>query len=322
MSCSPERELAVSDASAAGIIKAKGPLSIRIQSVLYQTPLASISRALEFFDNAARVAGEAGIAHQVMVAYGDCSPDSIIDSSTRLSLRRRFSNLANIDYTFFDDNLGSARGHNRLLADAASDLLVIANPDVLAAPNLLIELVDAWARPGIGFVEARQLPIEHPKYYDPQTGETSWASTACAVGSTKLFKELNGFDADTFFLYCDDVDFSWRVRLAGLKVMHQPSAVVFHDKRLTNEGGWIVGAAERYYSAEAGLLLPYKYSRPDLTDKYLEIFAASDDEHLIRAAGAFRLRAETGRLPTPIDPDHTVAEFVDGGYARSRYPPR
>jgi GT2 family glycosyltransferase len=314
--------LVVNDIPASGIVTAVAPLSIRIQSVLYQTPLASISRALEFFDNAARVAGEAGIAHQVTVAYGDCSPDRIIDGDTLLSLRRRFSNLTSIDYTFFDNNLGSARGHNRLLADAASDLLVIANPDVLAAPNLLIELVGAWARPGTGFVEARQLPIEHPKYYDPRTGETSWASTACAMGSTKLFKALNGFDADTFFLYCDDVDFSWRVRLAGLKVVHQPLAVVFHDKRLTNEGSWIAGTAERYYSAEAGLLLPYKYSRPDLTDKYIEIFTASDDEHLVKAAGAFRLRAETGRLPTPIDPDHMVAEFVDGGYARSRYTPR
>jgi len=317
-----EREFAVSDVPAGGVIETKGPLSIRIQSVLYQTPLASISRALEFFDNAARVAGEAGIANQVMVAYGDCSPDRIIDSSMLHSLRHRFSNLASIDCTFFDDNLGSARGHNRLLAEAASDLVVIANPDVLAAPNLLIELVGAWARPRAGFVEARQLPIEHPKYYHPQTGETSWASTACAMGSTELFKQLNGFDADTFFLYCDDVDFSWRVRLAGLQVVHQPSAVVFHDKRLTSEGGWIAGAAERYYSAEAGLLLPYKYSRPDLTDKYLEIFDASEDEHLVKAAGAFRLRAETGRLPTPLDPDHTVAEFVDGGYARTRYTPR
>ena len=263
-----------------------------------------------------------GAAATVAAVYVLGRREGQIDSSTLHSLRHRFSNLASIDCTFFDDNLGSARGHNRLLVEAASDLVVIANPDVLAAPNLLIELVGAWARPRAGFVEARQLPIEHPKYYHPQTGETSWASTACAMGSTELFKQLNGFDADTFFLYCDDVDFSWRVRLAGLQVVHQPSAVVFHDKRLTSEGGWIAGAAERYYSAEAGLLLPYKYSRPDLTDKYLEIFDASEDEHLVKAAGAFRLRAETGRLPTPIDPDHIVAEFVDGGYARTRYTPR
>ena len=65
--------------------------------------------------------------------------------------------------------------------------------------------------------------------------------------SRKLFERLEGFDADTFFLYCDDVDFSWRVRLAGYKVVHRSSAVVFHDKRVDHQGGLISGAAERYY---------------------------------------------------------------------------
>jgi len=36
-------------------------------------------------------------------------------------------------------------------------------------------------------------------------------------GREELFLELQGFDADTFFLYCDDVDLSWRVRLAAIR---------------------------------------------------------------------------------------------------------
>ena len=32
-----------------------------------------------------------------------------------------------------------------------------------------------------------------------------------------LFRELGGFDADNFFLYCDDVDFSWLVRRGRLQ---------------------------------------------------------------------------------------------------------
>src|ERR1700730_15840129 len=134
---------AMNDTTTANNFSPKPRLSIRIQSVLYGTPLASIIRALEYFDNAARMAQGTGIADQVVVAYGDCSPHRTVDADPLRSLRQRFSNLAEIDYTFFGDNLGSARGHNRLLQDAATDLLVIANPDVLAAPNLLVELVGA-----------------------------------------------------------------------------------------------------------------------------------------------------------------------------------
>src|SRR5690606_12759794 len=128
-----------------------------------------------------------------------------------------------------------------------------------------IELNHALRRPGVGLVEAKQIPIEHPKDFDPETGETSWASTACAMGPLEVFREIDGFDADSFFLYGDDVDFSWRVRLAGYKVIHQSSAFVFHDKRLSHEGRWMSSPAEQYYSAEATLLLTYKWSRSDLT---------------------------------------------------------
>jgi GT2 family glycosyltransferase len=199
---------------------------------------------------------------------------------------------------------------------------MILNPDVLTAPNLFIELLAALGAPDVGLVEARQLPVEHPKHYDPETGETSWASGACAMAPRQVFQEVNGFDSDTFFLYCDDVDLSWRVRLAGLKVVHRCSAVVFHDKRISESGGWLPSAAERYYSAEASLLLPYKYSRPDLTESNLDYLWRTGDEVLQRAASAFESRKKTGRLPTPIDPNHQVAQFIDGAYSVHRFQAR
>ena len=132
-----------------------------------------------------------------------------------------------------------------------ADIFLIQNPDVIVAPRLIEIMVTEFNRPGVGMVEAKQLPIEHPKDYDPQTGETGWATTACTMIPAPLFRELNGFDAESFFLYCDDVDFSWRVRLSGLKVIFQPAAVAFHDKRLTREGRWVATASERYYCLEA-----------------------------------------------------------------------
>ena len=137
--------------------------------------------------------------------------------------------------------------------------------------------------------------------------------------STALAKEVDGFDSATFFLYCDDVDFSWRIRLAGYKVIHQPAAVIFHDKRIGEKGNWQAGAAEAYYSAEAGLLLPYKYSRDDLVKKRMLYFKASGEPHLLKAAANFEERSAAGKLPRQIDGDHRVGQFVGNNYAVHRF---
>ena len=70
--------------------------------------------------------------------------------------------------------------------------------------------------------EARQTPVEHHKEYDPQTGVTSWAATALAMIPYAVFQEVGGFDEKTFFMYCDDVDFSWMVREAGYQIIYGP----------------------------------------------------------------------------------------------------
>lgn len=296
--------------------------SVRVQSVVYRLSSEAMERTLTYLDNAARLAMDKGIVREVMVAYGDCSPEPTIDGEILKAWQQRFSHLRTIEYTFFDANLGSAAGHNHLLEGASSDLVMILNPDVLASPTLFVELNHALSRPGVGLVEAKQIPIEHPKDFDPETGETSWASTACAMGPLRVFREVNGFDSDSFFLYGDDVDFSWRVRLAGYKVVHQSSAVIFHDKRLSHEGRWMSSPAERYYSAEATLLLTYKWSRNDMTETYLRIFNSRQDPVQEQVAAAFEKRRQDGKLPVQLDPEHKIGQFIDGAYAQHRYPAR
>ena len=292
---------------------------LRIQSILYDTRRSAITRALECFDNAARIARETGTAQSVEIAYGDCSPRPVLTPEDLRALRCRFANLREINYSHFAANLGHAAGQNQLTQSAAGDLVLFADPEILVCPALFGELIGALGSTGVGLVEARQLPIEHPKDYDPQTGETSWASMVCALAPVKLVRTVGGLDAETFFNYCDDVDFSWRLRLAGFTVVHQCSAVVFSNKRLANDGALPAGGAERYYSAEAALLLSYKYSREDVTETYLEKFVNSGDECLIKAARAFQKRSKINVLPTPIDKDHVVAEFIDGSFGPSRY---
>ena len=116
-------------------------------------------------------------------------------------------------------------------------------------------------------VEARQTPIEHQKEYDIKTLETQWATTACTVIRGDVFRKIGGFDADTFFLYCDDLDFSWRLRLAGYKIIYQPLAPAYHAKTVSAEGKWQPTQTEVYYSAEAAILMAHKWSNPERAKK-------------------------------------------------------
>jgi GT2 family glycosyltransferase len=295
--------------------------SVRVHSVLYGVSVQDVERSLTNLGRAVQLAQAAGDVGQVEVAYGDCSPSPVLDKDTLRRFRDVLTGhgIGDLHYTFFDANLGSAAGHNRLLADLGSDLVLILNPDTVMAPDLLSELVKAARQPGVGLAEARQLPLEHPKDYDPVTGETSWAATACALIPAVVAAEVHGFDAATFFLYCDDVDFSWRIRLAGYRVVFVPSARLFHDKRLDMKGGWKVSPAEEYYSAEAALLLAHKYSRPDLVARWSRDLLNNGTQRQGEAVLEFGRRRDERELPDPIDPEHAVGQFIRGNYAAHRF---
>lgn len=291
---------------------------LRVHSVLYANEANRIDQAIEHLERAADIAINAGVFSEVSLIYGDCSPTSELES-TVIAHQRDGSALHDIDYKFYDANLGSAEGHNRLFEDLEVEYVLIMNPDIMMAPNALVELSRPFVDAKVGMVEAKQLPIEHPKEYDVTSGETSWAATACTMIRAELVLDLGGFDHETFFLYCDDVDFSWRVRLSGKKVIYQPSAVAFHDKRLGTGGKWVAGAAEKYYSAEAALMLAYKYARQDIVDSVLTYFKSRDEDFFLAAAKEFEKRRDNGTLPLQIDTSHKVAVFKDGAYAKHRF---
>ncbi len=297
----------------------KSPVSVQVQSVLYNTEFAAVERAVASLARAAELAITAGVCSKVTLRYGDSSPLPALTQAELGALNAAGLGCLTVEYVYFNGNLGSARGHNTLAENCEADFLLIQNPDIVVSPRIFEYLLAPFAVPGVGMTEAKQLPIEHPKDYDSVTGETSWATTACAMIPFALFRQLDGFDAESFFLYCDDVDFSWRVREAGFKVLFQPGAVVFHDKRLTTAGRWPSSQAERYYSAEASLFLTHKWSRPDLTAKYHKHFEDQGDDNQKRAAKVFSDRRLKNQLPEPRDRNHKIGQFIGYNYAKHRF---
>ncbi|MBC7593449.1 MAG: glycosyltransferase [Kineosporiaceae bacterium] len=293
--------------------------TLTVQSILYENDRESIVRAAEATANSVHIATTAGLIGEWTLALGECGTEPTLDKQAIGRVRGVVESTGGtLIYEVFGQNLGHGGGHNRLVPLTESELLLFLNPDAVLAPNTIESLVEAMVE-AVGVVDGRQLPLEHPKDFNETTGETSWASGACSLTSRRAFEAVSGFDHETFFLYCDDVDYSWRLKLAGFSVLHEPSARVFHDKRLQVTGDIIASSAEVYYSAEAGLLLAHKYSQFDKVAAILASFRSSSEEHLLRAAREFELRRSTGRLPPSLDPGHTVGQFINGNYAVHRY---
>lgn len=298
-----------------------GSPSLWIQTVLYRPADGAVDRFLRGLRAATSLARSRGWFRSITVAMGDCSPVKVIPYGRDDEMAADLApyGIDRFAYRFFNENLGSAGGHNALLTEYDGDLVLIVNPDVYISPDIFSPLLRGLDTPQVGIVEARQIPLEHPKSFDPQTGDTSWASTACALVRSEVIADTGGFDATSFFLYCDDVDFSWRARLAGWQIVHQPAARVFHDKRLTRDAHVEVGAAELYYSAEASLLMAWKFSRPDLVERWSDDLSATGSPEHQRAVDSFRRRRLDGTLPSPLDPDHRVSQFFGYGYAEPRF---
>jgi len=134
-------------------------------------------------------------------------------------------------------NIGFGAGHNRLMKEAfdkGADVYVAANPDGMFHPDCISKLACMHAaQDSRALIEACQFPVQHPKTYDHVTFETAWVSGACLWIPRAVYEAIGGFD-ETFFMYCEDVDLSWRARAQGFRVLINPAALFLHA--VTNRG--------------------------------------------------------------------------------------
>lgn len=160
-------------------------------------------------------------------------------------------------------NIGFGAGHNRLMQQAFSEgaeAYIAMNPDGRAHPKLLESLIHSSMRWGhAALVEALQFPCEHPKPFNDRDGQTPWASGACLLIPKGIYELTGGFDT-TFFMYCEDVDLSWRARAAGFHVVTAPEALFLHQvsNRTPNPRSHALMLA-------AGVQLGYKWRNPKFT---------------------------------------------------------
>ena len=157
-------------------------------------------------------------------------------------------------------NEGFAGGYNWALKKIEADYFVLLNSDVEVDPNWITPMVNLLesdaaigaCQPKIlsytdpttfeyagacgGWIDSLGYPFSRGRVFDicekdekqyDHAAPIFWATGACMMIRSKLFDEMNGFDA-AFFAHQEEIDLCWRMQIAGHQIYACPSAKVFH----------------------------------------------------------------------------------------------
>jgi len=146
-------------------------------------------------------------------------------------------------------NLGYTRAANLAAQEARGEWLFFLNPDAVASRDCLellseaaddvdVAIVGAQVLLPDGHTNAGENPINiagiswsggygRAREYGPAR-DTAAVSGAALLVRRDAFMGLGGL-CPYFFMYVDDTDLAWRVRLGGQRVRYCPEAVVVHD---------------------------------------------------------------------------------------------
>lgn len=171
---------------------------------------------------------------------------------------------------------GFGANHNQALAGAAESCVGIFNPDVRLLPTVsgeddpLTALVSAASQPGVGCAYPMQVDEEgciqdseraipsplallQRRLWGRRETRVDWVNAACLVIPTPVWREVHGFD-ERYFMYCEDVDLSLRLRLQGLGLIRAPVAIIHSGQRASHRRWrhlvWHVGSLFRLWSSK------------------------------------------------------------------------
>ncbi len=243
------------------------------------------------------------------------------DASTDDTPERLRRDWPQVDLLVLPRNSGLVTAVNAGLALSDAEYVALLNNDTEPEPGWLAALVDALERhPNAAAVASKLLLFDQRDTFHA-AGDTYARSGRPGnrgvwqrdVGQFECEEEVFGACAGaalyrrsalddvaridgaildpSFFMYCEDVDLSWRLRLRGYSIIYAPAAVVYHH--LSATGG---GPLASYYVARNTLNVIAKDLPGPLLWKNLPLIAADQARDAWRTLPHLREPAARARL--------------------------
>jgi len=145
-----------------------------------------------------------------------------------------------------ESNLGFARAANQAIERASGEFVLLLNPDARIDEAVVLRMLELMQKEGLiglagcGSIDARDRPA--PGYemsYPGQRGtsitqaagegkDVAWVSGACLIARRAMMDEIGPLDPE-FFMYYEDVDWCYRARQAGWRVVTLSELTIRHD---------------------------------------------------------------------------------------------
>jgi GT2 family glycosyltransferase len=179
---------------------------------------------------------------EVIVADNGSTDDSL---AVAISYADRFHRFRTVDAL---TRPGGPGARNAAIAVADGDVLAFCDSDDAAHTTWLRELVAALDGHDDGFVagclvyayegEPRPTPEtwDTPTPRSDQLGYLAFADTASLAIRADVFRRLGGFDEQ--FRRCADIELSFRLQTAGMRLVDAPLAVMLKYQPATKRGWW------------------------------------------------------------------------------------
>ena len=257
---------------------------------------------------------------RVIVADNASSDDSILFLQQHYPLVEIINNPI---------NEGFAKGYNTALQQVDSDYYVLLNSDVEVTPGWIepiIDLMEANARIGAcqpkilmhvqknlfeyagasgGWVDSFGYPFARGRVFNELEEDRGqydtaqpcfWATGAALFVRADLYHVLGGLD-EYFFAHQEEIDFCWRLQLAGYNIYVEPASVVYHvgggtlpkgnpKKDFLNFRNNLIMLAKNLHLATALWKIPFRMGL-DVVAAYKELFSGNGRGYIAIAKAHF-----------------------------------
>ncbi len=159
-----------------------------------------------------------------------------------------------------EKNWGFAEGYNKALAQIEAEYFLLLNSDIEVTHHWLTPLIEymdnhtdvAACQPKLlsvfdhdsfeyagasgGYMDRLGYPFCRGRIFETverdngqydTVADILWATGAALLVRARIYKEVGGLDG-RFFAHCEEIDFCWRLRLRGWRLVCIPESQVYH----------------------------------------------------------------------------------------------